>query len=494
MLVKKSIVENWYQTDSWVYKNFAYLFQNPLWHKKIPNGFSVCPYFWLNLFSFFIFRPFFVAPIKYVLLPIIKAIGKPAYMVDKGLYNLQRKFGLGSDDYFPSCGIVMTVLYALVTAAVGFLLLGLGIKVHDLYKYLDGVQAGLYCFWSIASFIGLFITIIMHKAITQSECKTMYYLFVWFALFIISAFVFVSQDFIQVMTIFFTGIAAGIKLLAVGFAYGLRGIWIGIKYIALWNPLEILLIPWWGYMLVLSAIGWICNKIGEYLDKKEMNRLLRVNPDELHSRFCNAWLDLFVKVLLMNKEWKKNEIFNQCFELYTGKVCGINRYTILRQTFEVMWKDELTKLQNIYPLLKQGGWKALNELDDDGSSNFRFFTLGYNLTNVADFPKLDIDKFVATMRDIVSNDPDIKAMADEYRAADKAKWAKKEAKKEAKKQSWSHLMCLKITVAIAESVWSIGRTIKWAFCQLGIFIVYMWMLIKAKKQGVCPYFVFTTPK
>ena len=57
MLVKQSIVEKWYQRDSWVYKNFAYLFQNPLWNKAIPGGFSVCPYFWLNLFSFFIFAP-----------------------------------------------------------------------------------------------------------------------------------------------------------------------------------------------------------------------------------------------------------------------------------------------------------------------------------------------------------------------------------------------------------------------------------------------------
>jgi hypothetical protein len=34
MFVNKSIVEKWYQTDSWVYKNFAYLFENPLWSKN----------------------------------------------------------------------------------------------------------------------------------------------------------------------------------------------------------------------------------------------------------------------------------------------------------------------------------------------------------------------------------------------------------------------------------------------------------------------------
>ena len=87
MLVKRSIVEKWYQRDSWVYKQFSCLFSNPLWNKKIPNGFSVCPYFWLSLFSFFIFHPFFVAPIQYIIIPIIKGIGAPAKAVDKWLFN-----------------------------------------------------------------------------------------------------------------------------------------------------------------------------------------------------------------------------------------------------------------------------------------------------------------------------------------------------------------------------------------------------------------------
>lgn len=56
-LVSQSIVSRWYSRNSWVYTHFSYLFQNPVWSKNVPGGFSLCPYFWLALFSMFIFRP-----------------------------------------------------------------------------------------------------------------------------------------------------------------------------------------------------------------------------------------------------------------------------------------------------------------------------------------------------------------------------------------------------------------------------------------------------
>lgn len=63
MLVSQNIVNRWYNKNHWIYRQFAYLFKNPLWSKTIPNGFSVCPYFWLALFSAFLFKPFFVFPL-----------------------------------------------------------------------------------------------------------------------------------------------------------------------------------------------------------------------------------------------------------------------------------------------------------------------------------------------------------------------------------------------------------------------------------------------
>ncbi len=56
-LVPSNIVSAWYARSSWVYQNFAFLFVNPLWTTKVPNGFSLCPFFWFAMFSFIVFRP-----------------------------------------------------------------------------------------------------------------------------------------------------------------------------------------------------------------------------------------------------------------------------------------------------------------------------------------------------------------------------------------------------------------------------------------------------
>lgn len=57
-LVPSNTVSRWYRKDSWVYRNFTYLFKNQLWNKDVPTGFSLCPYFWLALFSMTVFRVF----------------------------------------------------------------------------------------------------------------------------------------------------------------------------------------------------------------------------------------------------------------------------------------------------------------------------------------------------------------------------------------------------------------------------------------------------
>ena len=45
--VSTDCIDKWFTKDSWVYKNFEYLFRNKLWYKsRLPQGFSLCPYFY----------------------------------------------------------------------------------------------------------------------------------------------------------------------------------------------------------------------------------------------------------------------------------------------------------------------------------------------------------------------------------------------------------------------------------------------------------------
>lgn len=60
MFVSEEFLNSWFRTDSWIYKHFAYLFQNPLWNRKVPKGFSVCPFFHMSMFSMCILRPLIV--------------------------------------------------------------------------------------------------------------------------------------------------------------------------------------------------------------------------------------------------------------------------------------------------------------------------------------------------------------------------------------------------------------------------------------------------
>ncbi len=57
-LIPLDYIKAWYRTDSWVYRQFAFVFKNRLWDKAIPKGMACCPFFWLSVFSVLILRPF----------------------------------------------------------------------------------------------------------------------------------------------------------------------------------------------------------------------------------------------------------------------------------------------------------------------------------------------------------------------------------------------------------------------------------------------------
>ena len=502
MLVKRSIVEKWYQRDSWVYKNFAYLFQNPLWKKSIPRGFSVCPYFWLNLFSFFIFRPLFVAPIKYIIRPLIRAIGRPATSIDEWLYNQLQKIGLGTDRYYSGLGIARGVLFSFVAILFPLLLCLLGYNIYHYYLNLDGVWTSLYWFWTVASLVPLFISIFAHKIKGTTECKPGYYLVGWFALFVISLFVFIPHHTLHALSIVFFSTIHGLghffSMCWTGAIYGLgaafSAIWAVFKIVFSWKPWAIMILPWWGLILAITVIGWLGDKALTWWDDHTTQSLLQRNPDQLYARFRQEWLDLFVRIILQHKRWKNGEIFDDNnFDSYTSKAVNAMKYSIIRRTFEEFWKTELDILQKDYPLISDSGWKEIASSD---TTNHRFWCLKTGLTEkrVSDqFPRMDVDKFLVTLRGIVNEDKYVKELAAQY----KADAEHREKKRTARQYSVSHELCIEITHAIAAASKAVVRGtwngICWVFSNVGTFCAYMWILIKAKKQGACPYITFTNP-
>lgn len=501
MLVKQSIVEKWYQRDSWVYKNFAYLFQNPLWNKAIPGGFSVCPYFWLNLFSFFIFRPLFVAPIKYLIIPIIKAIGRPAHVVDEWMYNQLQKVGFGPPRYHTGAGILLGTLSAICVAGITFLLYVLGYKTYHYYNSLDGVYTSLYWFWTVASLLPMFIGMVIHKIQRTTDCKPGYYPVGWLVLFVISLFVFIPSQTIHALGVAFFatthGIGQFISLCWTGAIFGLgvafSFLWEAFKAVFSWKPFSILMLPWWCFIIAFTVFMWVLDRVMIWWDNRMIQTWREANPEQLYVRFRMAWLDLFVRICLHHKRWKNGEIFEDEFDTYTAKAVNAMKYGLIRRTFEEMWKTELNTLQKDYPFLKDNGWKAIANAD---GTNARFSYLKDFLEKkeVSDaFPYMNTSEFFNTMRNIVLKDAEVKKLVEQYKADDE--WRAKQ--KEAKKTSWAHVTCIKVTHAIADgfhaTVHGIWNSICWVCSNIGTFCAYMWMLIKAKKQGACPYFRFTDP-
>lgn len=119
-LISDNLVSAWYSRTSWVYKSFAFLFVNPLWQKPVPQGFSLCPLFWLALFSLFLFRP-----LVYLTLGVGYAVkslrlGKLIRFTD---LLVVRVLGLSEEQplVMPTvAGIMLTVMAALVISLAVF--------------------------------------------------------------------------------------------------------------------------------------------------------------------------------------------------------------------------------------------------------------------------------------------------------------------------------------------------------------------------------------
>ena len=134
-LVSLNTVNRWYRKDSWVYKNFAYLFQNALWQKRVPSGFSLCPYFWLALFSMTFFRLFIGLCLLtgWTLGNGLKYVGR---------FYRPRLEALGFGAHAPdSVAAFVGLLFTAMVLAVGFLVCVAGYMLVSDYAHVQALPA-----------------------------------------------------------------------------------------------------------------------------------------------------------------------------------------------------------------------------------------------------------------------------------------------------------------------------------------------------------------
>ncbi|NBQ70479.1 MAG: hypothetical protein EBU46_17265, partial [Nitrosomonadaceae bacterium] len=311
MLVQRSVVDRWYQRDSWVYRHFSYLFKNPLWSKSIPAGFSVCPYFWLAMFSMLVFRPT-VGFITNVLVPLITLGGAPLKWIDRWIADRigapKDTVGLGLLGLVTG-GLVLFVL----AAAAGWL--------FNLYTTLAILgTTGQFIFWLFGSGLATVAGVsgyIIKEENNPERCRAEVYLYVWLGLAAVLCPIFAWSD--------VAGIFAGLSgwvveaVTAIGWAlkisvlWLLGAIWAAVKFLGIcgwsaiaYTPVKSLLVPWWVY---IGAAGWLANLLatrwlnsrsydqgyqppaGTAIDPAEEQRIWRANNRWAWARLIGSCFD-----------------------------------------------------------------------------------------------------------------------------------------------------------------------------------------------------------
>ena len=109
MLVSESVAQRMYSKDSIIYRGFKFLYQNPLYEKKMPTRYAICPMFWQAMFSIFIFMPVIylaILPCRFLLFKFWKVL-QP---VDKFGVTFFRQKTYGSEYYGTGIAVVLGVL------------------------------------------------------------------------------------------------------------------------------------------------------------------------------------------------------------------------------------------------------------------------------------------------------------------------------------------------------------------------------------------------
>lgn len=223
-LVATNTIDIWYRKDSWVYKNFAYLFQNQLWQKDVPSGFSLCPYFWLALFSMTLFRVFVgvVLTVQLIFKPFGGLLSKIDRFVQHDLSAFQHVRVTGGP----------TVLATVVTVGVLAVLGLFGTAIWELFAFYNSFDGLVTLITPLVVGTVAIITGVYRSANPRSDCKVEVYSRIVTLAGLAVAYYFHPADMIEVVQAawYFVGIALSEIW---GFILSIPGgIWFGIKYVA----------------------------------------------------------------------------------------------------------------------------------------------------------------------------------------------------------------------------------------------------------------------
>ena len=532
--VSKSCIEEWFTTDSWVYKNFSYMFKNPIWNKRIPSGFSLCPYFWIALFSMCVFRPFFVPTIQVSAWIVCKGF-TPLRVIDRWI---NKTLDLGAP---VGVGLFIGLILLFVTGCVGAFT---GLLVGAYFRYIHPTPLATCCFWyGFVNLVAICTTGIYGRVHRRdaNPCPVKWYSAVIFIASTIAFYVLDSEAVVGGVATIGESVAALGNALMGGVILIFKGIFIGLGWIAagIWFVLKVICLYIAGLTIIgLPLLAWcgitllVGGALGKLMTSKD-TIIRRSNPTKSNA---DDWRDLFISVIANDRHSMpyKSEIataLNGCIrklpedykwsyatrQMERTVIAFILRSIRIPKSFMEIEFHKFLKLRR--QMLKGSSGLSLLHMPYTYKGLFKLVE-----TDIRDFLR-DIDIIDTKARDLLCNtyskrktfEKKVRTVFNKQLKADliiriDLRNAMREVsiqKEKVKKARSTRLatMCHLISDPIANCFSSLGiiiRAVVWTFmikgtwkavCKtlkfLKIFIVYMWTVSKSLKHGACPYMTFT---
>ena len=447
-LVSSNITEKWYRPGNWVYQNFVYLFQNPLWHKRLPKGFSECPLFWMALFSFLVVR-----------------IAVPFLLPLKWVFEKAKKY---------------SELLA-TTIILGCFAVLLGIVGYFGYQFMSIAYEGLsselqvVAFWGMLGLILGFVSIQVSSEFSKG-CKVRNYQYLLLPAFAAACLFFAPKESIACVMGWWKGL---LGLLSVCGAEIMNWVLVPTGSFLASLGRFLFLESFWGIPVIVI---WIASAVAAYfltgfIGERHAEATAKRLPTE------DEWYDRILSVYEF-AEYRSRRVMAAYHRMDSKTLKRLSAaYVRLLLRRRLAIPQEFLTIP--YPSFVKAFELIENEIADSLAAAFTKAGVSVELSDKIDktvnsgvsrlYDSLDE---VEGVKDFIEECPEFRQIWESY-----FKPQKTEPEPEVKELSWNSRWCRKSTELVGKVFGFIGTCFK----VIGYGFVAIWVTLKSWKQGVCAY-------
>lgn len=469
MLISQPLAAKMYRTDSWVYKNFSKLYSNKLWDKKIPNGYTICPYFWKSLLGFLVGIAttllFYIGKVlTFVMGRVFKQVDK--FMFDKVCFTLKGE----TEDYVPVIGTIFSLVSVIGTGAVlyGFFLINTHVNPSWMAKYLvDSLNAISMLLASILVY-NIYRNFKGIKYDTDKQGKLVWTCIKFWTFTTVPLFIFAN---LKVVGSFLAYIGVSF------YKFILYKFIIGIVWAVLIYNIPYISVPVWSAAIALIIFSWLFSylvvKLSEYQPKMTSFEI----PQDKNEKWINTLTSIY------NYKIESSEILeNSGFDKYSKIAFGILSYNLIKnavtKTYGDLFKNmDMTKIPNP---------KTLDDWDCSLTSRLYRFEEVNKFLDATRFSILKCEFIPNLAAEITAHKAEFVALVEKYKKQE----LEDKRNKEQREKMWLYKIYV-LGLAVTWNVydWSVEKFDQ-GIDQAKMFWSYFKLLVIAKKQKACPYFKF----